>query len=86
MGNLVQTTILNFKMAAKNTVFFVLFRSPRLKRLDFGLYTYILRVKEFNENNKNALGKLVQTTILNFKMAAKNTFFRLISVSETQET
>ena len=35
---------------------------------------------------KNALGNLVQTDILNFKMAAKNTFFRLISVSETQET
>ena len=35
---------------------------------------------------KNALGNLVQTAILNFKMATKNTFFRLISVSETQET
>ena len=35
---------------------------------------------------KNALGNLVRTAILNFKMAAKNTLFRLISVSETQET
>ena len=35
---------------------------------------------------KNALANLVQTTILNFKMATKNMSFRLISVSETQET
>ena len=35
---------------------------------------------------KNALANLVPTAILNFKMAAKNRGFRLISVSETQET
>ena len=35
---------------------------------------------------KNALANLVQTAILNFKMVAKNWVFRLISVSETQET
>ena len=35
---------------------------------------------------QNALGNLVPTAIFNFKMAAKNTFFRLISVSESQET
>ena len=33
---------------------------------------------------KNALANLVQTAILNFKMAIKNTGFRLISVSETR--
>ena len=35
---------------------------------------------------KNALANLVQTAILNLKMATKNRGFRLISVSETQET
>ena len=35
---------------------------------------------------KNALANLVQTAILNFKMATKNRVFRLISVSVTQET
>ena len=35
---------------------------------------------------KNALANLVQTAILNLKMASKNRVFRLISVSETQDT
>ena len=35
---------------------------------------------------KKALANLVQTAILNFKMATKNRSFRLISVSETPET
>ena len=55
LANLVQTAILNFKMATKIRVF-ALFRSPRLERLDFGLYTHILRVKEFNENNNKCIG------------------------------
>ena len=54
LGNLVQTAILNFKMATKNKLF-ALFRSPRLKRLDFGLYTHILGVNEFNENNNKCI-------------------------------
>ena len=55
LANLVHTAILNFKMATKIGVF-ALFRFPRLKRLDFGLYTHILRVKEFNENNNICIG------------------------------
>ena len=35
---------------------------------------------------QNALANLVQTAILNFKMATKDRVFCLISVSETQET
>ena len=50
MANLVQTAILNFKMATKNRVF-RLTSVSETKRLDFGLYAHILRVKELNENN-----------------------------------
>ena len=52
LGNLVQTAILNFKMATKNTVF----RLISVSETDFGLYTLILRVKEFNENNNKCIG------------------------------
>ena len=34
---------------------------------------------------KNALANLIQTAILNFKMATKDRSFRIISVSETRE-
>ena len=66
LSNLVQTVILNFKMATKIR-FLALFRSPRLKRLDCDLYTHILRVKESNENNNKCIGQFSSDNYLEFQ-------------------